>query len=72
MALIEEKGFGLPAFVRKNVVPAARNVSRQGRNETATLATPLYKRLQRPGIKNNKVPLQLSIDRLARLSSGKS
>jgi hypothetical protein len=44
MPLIEEKtGFGF-ALVRTNVAPVARNVSRYGRNETATLATPLHKR----------------------------
>jgi hypothetical protein len=46
MPLIEEKkGFSYPnkRCVRcANVAPVARNVSRHGRNETATLATSLY------------------------------
>jgi hypothetical protein len=43
------------------VAPAAKNVSRHGRNETATLATSLYNRAG-PGIDNNMVPLKFSRD----------
>jgi hypothetical protein len=61
MPLIEEKkGFSYPnkRCVRcVNVAPVARNVSRHGRNETATLATLFYIH-PGPGIENNKVPLQ--------------
>jgi hypothetical protein len=48
-------------IIRTTVAPVARNVSRHGRNETATLATALYIR-PGPGIENNKVPLQFSRD----------
>jgi hypothetical protein len=39
-----------------NGAPVARNVSRRGRNETATLATPLYDR-GFSGIENNSMSL---------------
>jgi hypothetical protein len=65
MPLIEETtgfGFALVCPAKRcdhcvNVAPVARNVSRHGRNETATLATPLHYRLGF-GIDNNIVPLQ--------------
>jgi hypothetical protein len=38
-----------------NVAPVARTVSRQGRNENATLATIPHNHKD-PGIKNNLVP----------------
>jgi hypothetical protein len=65
MPLIEEKtGFGFSIVYPDqccarcvNVAPVARNVSRHGRNETATIATPLYNR-PGPAIKNNMVPLR--------------
>jgi hypothetical protein len=41
-----------------NAAPAARNVSRHGRKETATLANPLYTHTE-TGIENSMVPLQI-------------
>jgi hypothetical protein len=61
---LKKKGFSYPTkrCVRcVNVAPVARNVSRHGRNETATLATLLYIH-PGSGIENNKVPLQFSGD----------
>jgi hypothetical protein len=48
-----------------NVAPVARNVSRHGRNETATLATLLHNRagpIIESSIENNMVPLKFSRD----------
>jgi hypothetical protein len=64
MTLIEEKkGFGFVGIYQNkpcarcvNVAPVARNVSRHGRNETATFATIIYNR-PGPCIGNNKVTL---------------
>jgi hypothetical protein len=67
--LIEEKkGFGFAGVYPDkrcarcvNVATVARNVSRHGRNETATIAAPLNNR-SGPDIQNNKVRLQFSRD----------